>query len=35
MFQYWTKVIELKVLMCIFVRSLREGDFDLYVQVLD
>ena len=25
----------LKLLMCRFVRSLRQGDFDLYVQVLD
>ena len=35
MFQYWNKIIKLKLLMCRFVRSLQERDFDLYVQVLD
>ena len=35
MFQYWNKIIELELLMCRFVRSLREEDFDLYEQVLD
>lgn len=35
MFKYWSEVIELELLLCRFVRSLREGDFDLYVQVLD
>ena len=35
MVQYWNKIIELELLMCRFVRSLREEDFDLYEQVLD
>ena len=35
MFKYWSQIIELELLICRFVRSLREGDFDLYVQVLD
>ena len=35
MFKYWSLVIELEMLMCRFVRSLREGDFLLYVQVCD
>ncbi len=35
MFKYWSLVIELEQLMCRFVRSLREGDFLLYVQVCD
>ena len=35
MYQYWTKFIELKLLICRFVGSLCEGDFDLYIQVLD
>lgn len=35
MFKYWSLVIELELLMCRFVRSLREGDFPLYVQVCD
>ena len=35
MFKYWSSVIELELLMCRFVRSLREGDFLLYVQVCD
>ena len=33
MFSYWSMIIELDLLMCRFVRSLREGDFILYVQV--
>ena len=32
--QYWSQIIELELLMCKFVRSLCEGDFDIYVQVL-
>ena len=35
MFKYWSLVIELEQLMCRFVRSLRDGDFLLYVQVCD
>ena len=35
MFKYWSLVIELELLTCRFVRSLREGDFLLYVQVCD
>ena len=35
MFKYWSLVIELEQLMCRFVRSLREDDFLLYVQVCD
>ncbi len=35
MFKYWSLVIELELLMCRFVRALREGDFLLYVQVCD
>ena len=35
MFKYWSQIIELELLLCRFVRSLREGDFELYVQVLD
>lgn len=35
MFKYWSLVMELELLMCRFVRSLREGDFLLYIQVCD
>ena len=35
-FKYWpTMITELELLMCRFIRSLREGDFTLYVQVCD
>ena len=34
-FAYWSMVLDLEMLHCRFVRSLREGDFDLYVQVID
>ena len=35
LFKFWSTVIELELLMCRFVRSLREGDFMLYVQSCD
>ena len=31
----WSTIMELELLMCRFIRSLREGDFPLYVQVCD
>lgn len=34
-FKYWSTIMELELLICRFVRSLREGDFLLYVQVCD
>ena len=34
-FAIWSLVMDLEMLQCHFVRSLREGDFDLYVQVID
>ena len=34
-FKYWSSIMELELLMCRFIRSLREGDFPLYVQVCD
>ena len=34
-FKYWSTIMELELLMCRFIRSLREGDFPLYVQVCD
>ena len=34
-FNFWSTVMELEMLMCRFVRSLREGDFKLYVQSCD
>ena len=34
-FSYWSMILDLEQLHCRFVRSLREGDFDLYVQVID
>ena len=34
-FAFWSLVMDLEMLQCRFVRSLREGDFDLYVQVID
>ena len=34
-FKYWSIVMELELLICRFVRSLREGDFSLYVQICD
>ena len=34
-FKYWSTIMELQLLMCRFIRSLREGDFPLYVQVCD
>ena len=34
-FKYWSTIMELELLMCRFIRSLREGHFPLYVQVCD
>ena len=34
-FKYWHTITELELLMCRFIRSLREGHFPLYVQVCD
>ena len=34
-FRYWSTIIDLELLLCRFVRSLREGHFALYVQVCD
>ena len=34
-FKFWSMIIELELLMVRFVRSLREGDFPLYVQSCD
>ena len=34
-FAYWSLVLDLDMLHCRFVRSVREGHFDLYVQVID
>lgn len=34
-FKYWSTIMELELLLCRFIRSLREGDFLLYVQVCD
>ena len=34
-FAYWSLVLDLEMLHSRFVRSLREGHFDLYVQVID
>ena len=35
MFKFWSTIIDLELLMSRFVRSLREGDFQLYVQSCD
>ena len=32
---YWSLVLDLEMLHCRFVRSFREGDFELYVQIID
>ena len=34
-FKYWPTIAELELMMCRFIRSLREGHFRLYVQVCD
>ena len=34
-FKYWSSIMELELLMCRFIRSLCEGDFQLFVQVCD
>ena len=34
-FKFWSTIMELELLMTRFVRSLREGDFTLYVQACD
>ena len=34
-FRFWCMVMNLELLMCRFIRSLREGNFHLYVQVCD
>ena len=34
-FAYWSLVLDPEMLHCRSVSSLREGDFDLYVQVID
>jgi hypothetical protein len=33
-FDYWFKVMSLEIMLLLYVRSIREGDFDLYVQSL-
>lgn len=33
--KYWSTIMELEMLMCRFIRSLRERDFHLYVEVCD
>ena len=35
MFLFWATIMDLELLMCRFIRSLREGDFPLYLQVCD
>ena len=35
MFMFWATIMDLELLMCRFIRSLREGHFPLYVQVCD
>ena len=35
MFMFWSIIMDLELLICRFIRSLREGDFPLYVQVCD
>ena len=35
LFLYWSMVMNIELLECRFVPSLREGDFTLYVQVID
>ena len=35
MFKYWSQIIKLELIMCQFVRSLRDGDFELNVKFLD
>ena len=34
-YAFWSLVMDLEMLLCRFVRSLRDGYFDLYVQVID
>ena len=34
-FAYWSTLIDLEMIMCRFIRSIREGDFLLYRQVLN
>ena len=34
-FKYWPTITELELLMCRFIRYLREGHFPLYVQICD
>ena len=34
MFKYWSLIVQLELLICRFVHSLRDGDFELYVQVM-
>ena len=33
-FDYWTKTVSLEILLLVFVRSIREGNFDMYVESL-
>ena len=33
-FDYWLKTLSLEVLLLVYIRSLREGNFELYVQSL-
>ena len=35
LFMFWSIILDLELLMCRFIRSLREGDFKLYVQRCD
>ena len=34
-FQYWCLILELELLMLVFVRAIREGNFILYLDVLE
>lgn len=34
-FKYWSTIMEVEFLLCRFIRSFREGNFQLYVQVCD
>ena len=33
-FEYWVKTLELEILLLLYIRSLREGRFDMYVESL-
>ena len=33
-FDYWMKTLQLELLLLVYIRSIREGNFDMYMELL-